>query len=104
MVTRRRRQAHDLPRGWRRTPSTGVAEPACRRPCRTARLPLVGAAAGARWRAVAAPARLVRRYGTEAPAVVALADGRPELLEPGRPGRAVLGVELLLGACATSAR
>jgi glycerol-3-phosphate dehydrogenase len=52
------------------------------RPCRTARLPLVGAAPPSSLRSVAAPERLVRRYGTEAPAVVALADGRPELLEP----------------------
>jgi glycerol-3-phosphate dehydrogenase len=52
------------------------------RPCRTARLPLVGAASPSVLRTVAAPERLVRRYGTEAPAVVALADGRPELLEP----------------------
>jgi glycerol-3-phosphate dehydrogenase len=52
------------------------------RPCRTARLPLVGAASVSSLRSVAAPEPLVRRYGTEAPAVVALADGRPELLEP----------------------
>ena len=52
------------------------------RPCRTARLPLVGAASVSALRSVAAPEPLVRRYGTEAPAVVALADGRPELLEP----------------------
>ena len=44
---------------------------------------------------VAAPERLVRRYGTEAPAVVALADGRPELLEPVAEGVPVCGAELL---------
>jgi glycerol-3-phosphate dehydrogenase len=65
------------------------------RPCRTARLPLVGAAAPAALRSVAAPERLVRRYGTEAPAVVALADGRPELLEPLGPGVPACGAELL---------
>jgi glycerol-3-phosphate dehydrogenase len=65
------------------------------RPCRTARLPLVGAAAPASLRSVAAPERLVRRYGTEAPAVVALADGRPELLEPVADGVPVCGAELL---------
>jgi glycerol-3-phosphate dehydrogenase len=65
------------------------------RPCRTARLPLVGAAPAAALRAVAAPAALVRRYGTEAPAVVALADRRPELLEPVAPGVPWCAAELL---------
>jgi glycerol-3-phosphate dehydrogenase len=65
------------------------------RPCRTARLPLVGAAAPAALRSVAAPPELVRRLGTEAPAVLALADGRPELLEPVAPGVPWCGAELL---------
>ena len=65
------------------------------RPCRTARLPLVGAASPASLRSVAAPDRLVRRYGTEAPAVVALADGRPELLDPMAEGVPYCGAELL---------
>jgi glycerol-3-phosphate dehydrogenase len=65
------------------------------RPCRTHRLPLVGAASPAALRSVAAPGRLVRRYGTEAPAVVALADGREELLAPVAPGVPVCGAELL---------
>jgi glycerol-3-phosphate dehydrogenase len=64
------------------------------RPCRTARLPLVGAASLSSLRSVAAPERLVRRYGTEAPAVVALADGRPELLEPVAEGVPYCGAEL----------
>jgi glycerol-3-phosphate dehydrogenase len=68
------------------------------RPCRTARLPLVGAASPAALRSVAAPERLVRRYGTEAPAVAALADGRPELLEPVAPGVPVCAAELLWAA------
>ena len=67
------------------------------RPCRTHRLPLVGAAPRAGLRGVAAPERLVRRYGTEAPAVVALADGRPELLEPVADGVPACGAELLWG-------
>jgi glycerol-3-phosphate dehydrogenase len=67
------------------------------RPCRTARLPLVGAASPSALRSVAAPERLVRRYGTEAPAVVALADGRPELLEPLGDGVPACGAELLWG-------
>jgi glycerol-3-phosphate dehydrogenase len=45
-------------------------------PCGTADLPLVGAAPRALLAAVAAPARLVARYGTEAPAV--LTSGPPE--------------------------
>jgi len=62
------------------------------RPCRTHRMPLVGAGPpGAR---IAAPARLVRRFGSEAPAVAALAEGRPELLEPVAPGVPVCGAEL----------
>lgn len=40
-------------------------------PCRTRRLPLVGAAPRASLRRVEAPARLVRKYGAEAPAVLA---------------------------------
>ncbi len=65
------------------------------RPCRTARLPLVGAASAPALRSVAAPERLVRRYGTEAPAVVALADGRPELLAPLGDDVPACGAELL---------
>jgi glycerol-3-phosphate dehydrogenase len=68
------------------------------RPCRTHRLPLVGAAPPAVLRAVVAPERLVRRYGTEAPAVAALADDRPELLEPVAPGVPACGAELLWAA------
>ncbi|MFW3169793.1 glycerol-3-phosphate dehydrogenase/oxidase [Geodermatophilus sp. CPCC 206100] len=53
------------------------------RRARTARLPLVGAAPPVALERVAAPRRLVERYGTEAPAVAALGaepvvDGRPE--------------------------
>jgi glycerol-3-phosphate dehydrogenase len=68
------------------------------RSCRTRRLPLVGAAPPAELRAVDAPERLVRRYGTEAPAVVALAAGRSELLEPIAPGVPASLAELLWAA------
>jgi glycerol-3-phosphate dehydrogenase len=64
------------------------------RPCRTHRLPLVGAPQ----RTVPAPERLVRRYGAEAPAVAALADGQAELLEPVAPGVPVCAAELLWAA------
>jgi glycerol-3-phosphate dehydrogenase len=52
-------------------------------PCRTARLPLVGAAAPAELARLDAPRRLVRRYGTEASAVRAV--GRAEPVVPGLP-------------------
>jgi glycerol-3-phosphate dehydrogenase len=53
------------------------------RPCATGRLPLLGAAPRPALDRVVAPARLVTRYGTEAPAVHALGaeplvEGRPE--------------------------
>jgi glycerol-3-phosphate dehydrogenase len=65
-------------------------------PCRTARLPLIGAAAPAELRGLAAPARLIRRYGTEAP-LVAGVGGDPAMLDPVAPGLAVTGAELLWG-------
>ena len=66
-------------------------------PSPTARLPLVGAAPRSVLNAISAPQRLIRRFGAEAPDVAALADGRPELLEPIAEGVAVLGVELIFG-------
>ncbi|REE95175.1 glycerol-3-phosphate dehydrogenase/oxidase [Thermomonospora umbrina] len=63
-------------------------------PCRTARLPLVGAAPRARLEALDAPARLVRRYGTEAPRVAALAREEPALAGTVAPGLPVTGAEL----------
>jgi glycerol-3-phosphate dehydrogenase len=62
-------------------------------PCRTRRLPVVGAQ-GPHVRPAGIPQRLVRRYGAEAGAVLALGDGRPELLAPVAPGVPVLGAEL----------
>ncbi|WP_055585411.1 glycerol-3-phosphate dehydrogenase/oxidase [Peterkaempfera griseoplana] len=64
-------------------------------PCRTARLPLVGAAAPGTLAALDAPRRLVRRYGTEAPAVHALAVADPGLGRPVVPGLAVTAAELV---------
>jgi len=63
--------------------------------CRTAWLPLVGAAPASVLARVPAPARLVARYGAEAPAVLALAQGDPELLVPIADGTEVTGAELL---------
>ncbi len=49
------------------------------------------------------PARLVRRYGSEAGDVAALADRDPSLLQPVAPGVPVLGVELAWGVAAEGA-
>ncbi|MEV0405595.1 glycerol-3-phosphate dehydrogenase/oxidase [Actinoallomurus sp. NPDC050550] len=64
-------------------------------PCRTARLPLIGAATGPELGRLTAPAHLVRRYGAEAPDVAALAAADPSLLEPVAPGSATIGAELV---------
>jgi glycerol-3-phosphate dehydrogenase len=68
-------------------------------PCRTRDLPLVGAGPAP----AGVPVRLVRRYGTEAADVAALAARRPELLEPVADGVPVLGVELAWGVVAEGA-
>jgi len=72
-------------------------------PCRTTTLPLVGAGPVRASRLGAAGPRLVRRYGSEAPDVAALAAADPALLEPVAPGVPVLGVELLWGLQAEGA-
>lgn len=69
-------------------------------PCRTASLPIVGAAGRV---APGLPPRLVRRYGSEAADVAALAAHDPRLLEPVVPGVPVLGVELRWGVVAEGA-
>ncbi len=69
-------------------------------PCRTRDLPLVGATGVA---GAGVPARLVRRYGSEASSVAALAGDDPRLLEPVAPGVPVLGVELAFGVQAEGA-
>lgn len=66
--------------------------------CRTHLVPLVGAAPPAALARLAAPDRLVGRYGTEAPAVAALATDDPDLLQPIAPGVEVTGAELLWAA------
>ena len=63
--------------------------------CRTRSLPLVGAADRAELAKLAVPGRLVRRYGTEAPAVAALATEDPALAAPVAPGVGVLGAEVV---------
>ncbi|MET7455705.1 glycerol-3-phosphate dehydrogenase/oxidase [Streptomyces sp. NPDC005574] len=64
-------------------------------PSPTAALPLVGAAPPPALAALRAPRRLVRRYGTEAPAVHALGVRDPRLGEPVLPGHPVTRAELL---------
>jgi glycerol-3-phosphate dehydrogenase len=67
------------------------------RRCVTKTLPLIGASTATRDPvALAHPlARLLSRYGTESAAVRALADGRPELLDPVVAGLPYTGAELL---------
>ena len=72
-------------------------------PCSTHRLPLVGAGALDRTGVAALPARLIRRFGTEAPAVAALAGGDPALLGPVVAGVPALGVEVLWAVRAEAA-
>jgi glycerol-3-phosphate dehydrogenase len=72
----------------------------CDAACRTTRLPLVGATGPLPG---GVPPRLVRRYGSEAADVAALAARDPRLLQPVAPGLPVLGVELAWGVLAEGA-
>ncbi|MFD8971318.1 glycerol-3-phosphate dehydrogenase/oxidase [Streptomyces sp. NPDC059593] len=64
-------------------------------PCRTASVPLVGAARPQTLAGLDVPARLVYRYGSEAPAVHALGLEDPALTRPVVPGHPVTGAELV---------
>ncbi|MEU7006588.1 glycerol-3-phosphate dehydrogenase/oxidase [Streptomyces sp. NPDC046332] len=64
-------------------------------PCRTASTPLVGAARPRTLAQLDVPARLVRRYGTEAPAVHDLGVTNPDLARPVVPGHPVTCAELV---------
>jgi glycerol-3-phosphate dehydrogenase len=77
-----------------------------RRRCVTKSLPLIGATTKTRDPvALAQPrARLLTRYGTEAAAVLAVADGRPELLAPAVEGLPYTGAELVYAAREEMAR
>src|SRR4051812_21762742 len=71
-------------------------------PCVTRRLPLLGAAPPAELAALEEPERLVRRYGTEAGLVLAVAPeitrlDDDELLAPGAPGGPLTPAELVFG-------
>jgi glycerol-3-phosphate dehydrogenase len=63
--------------------------------CHTRSLPLVGAAERSELAKLGAPGRLVRRYGTEALTVAALANEDPSLAAPLAPGVGVLGAEVV---------
>lgn len=64
-------------------------------PCRTRALPLVGATSRDRLSTLDAPARLIARYGTEAPTVAAIATLDPSLGEPVAPGLDVTAAEVV---------
>ncbi|MFF8844121.1 glycerol-3-phosphate dehydrogenase/oxidase [Streptomyces sp. NPDC015127] len=64
-------------------------------PCRTAALPLVGADHPRALAQLDVPRRLVRRYGSEAPAVHALGLADPSLARPVISGHPVTGAELV---------
>ncbi|MEU6465682.1 glycerol-3-phosphate dehydrogenase/oxidase [Streptomyces sp. NPDC046976] len=76
------------------TAAKGLAVP----PSPTADLPLVGAAALERLRALPVPSRLIRSYGTEALAVHALTAEDPALAAPVLPGHPVTRAELVWAA------
>lgn len=76
----------------------GPAAPPGARRCPTRRLRLRGACPPAAPGADPLERHLVARYGAEASAVRALADGRPELLEPLVPGLPYRRVEVLWAA------
>jgi glycerol-3-phosphate dehydrogenase len=78
-------------------------------PCRTRSLPLLGAASRQELADVAAPERLVRRFGTEAVGVLADAMAvtgldEAELLKPVAPGLSVTLAELVFGVTHEGAR
>ncbi|WP_280359203.1 glycerol-3-phosphate dehydrogenase/oxidase [Nocardia otitidiscaviarum] len=63
------------------------------RPCRTRRLPLVGAVSGAARDRIPATPDLIERYGSEVPAVLALTEANPDLAAPVAPGLDVTAAE-----------
>jgi len=79
---------------------TRLGESPHRRRCVTKSLALMGATTKTRDPVTLAQphARLLTRYGTASPDVLALADGRPELLEPVVAGLPYTGAEVLYAA------
>jgi glycerol-3-phosphate dehydrogenase len=64
-------------------------------PCRTSRLPLLGAASRSQLSLVDAAPRLVARYGTEAPRVAALGELDAEFAAPVAPGLDITAAEVV---------
>jgi glycerol-3-phosphate dehydrogenase len=64
-------------------------------PCRTKELPLIGAAPRPTLSTVDAPARLIAKYGTEAPRVAAIGQLDPVLGEPVAPGLELTAAEVI---------
>lgn len=62
-------------------------------PCRTRRIPLTGAVSGAARDRLDAPPTLIERYGSQATAILALAQHDPNLATPVAPGIDVLRAE-----------
>ena len=85
---------------------TALGESPRRRRCVTKSLRLIGATTKTRDPVTLAQpqARLLTRYGTEAPAVLAIADDRPELLQPAVTGLPYTGAELVYAAREEMAR
>lgn len=71
--------------------------------CRTEHLPLVGAASPRTLRDVAAPSRLVHRYGTEAPLITEMCGEMPELSTPVAPGSGLTLAEFVYAIAAEGA-
>lgn len=86
-LTTYRRMAQDVVDRIAARPGVGATR------CLTHDLPVVGAQP-AQHRDPGVPATLTRRYGAEASAVLALADGRPVLLDALAPGVPVIGAEV----------
>ncbi|MFI9403489.1 glycerol-3-phosphate dehydrogenase/oxidase [Nocardia sp. NPDC052316] len=66
-------------------------------PCRTKRLPLVGAVSGAARDRIDAPPVLIDRYGSEAATVLAATQHNPALAQPVAPGMDVTAAEFHFG-------
>ncbi len=95
-LTTYRRMAQDaVDRALRSAPLARSAAGRAAGPCLTRALPLTGAAGRRQLARVRAPGRLVSRYGTEAPAVVALAGHDASLADPIAEGLRVTGAELV---------
>ncbi len=102
-LTTYRRMAQDAVDAAAARLGAGAGVGAGIRPCRTRTLPLVGAAGPAQLKSLAAPPRLVAKYGTEAVHVHRLGQEERILREPLFDGTDITGAELLFGVRAEGA-